>query len=146
MTSYDNVVTRFGRKPEVQVFSPTEYRVTISGWHVHNGASSGRPIGDGRSLDGACRALLAYVDRPASMVFEGEYCDRVCHVKYAKSEPHQEAARASLRSVVEDAARTVDSWPAWKRGLPPCEDERCERELHHKGKHRAARPVEFDEW
>ncbi len=46
----------------------------------------------------------------------------------------------------ERSAAEVEKWPAWKRGLDPCEDERCERELGHEGKHRAARPVTFDEW
>lgn len=145
-TYYQQVVDGFGKRPEVTVHSPTEYSVCVSGWHMHSGASTSRPFAGGRSLEAACKRLLALVDEPQVMLVEGEYCDHVCSARYMKSKSHQKASRAAMRSVIEDAARTVDSWPAWKRGLPPCEDERCEREAGHAGKHRSARPVEFDEW
>ena len=145
MSAWDEVVAKFGQ-PHVDVWGPTRYRVWVQhGWHVHNGASTSDPSGDGRSLESACRALLDYIARPASMLCEGA-CDIRCRAKYSQSEPHQKAARASTHSVIEEAAATVEKWPAWKRGLDPCTDERCERELGHKGKHRAARPVTFDEW
>lgn len=146
VTAYDRVVAKFGRRPEVAVHSPAEYSVSVSGWHMHSGAATSCPFAGGRSLEGACKRLLDLIAEPQVMLVEGEHCDHVCHAKYMKSEPHQRASRAAFRSVIEDAARTVDSWPAWKRGLPPCEDERCEREAGHKGKHRAARPVTYDEW
>lgn len=145
MTSYDQVVKRFGKRPQVDVFSPTEYRVWITGWHVHNGAATSDPVGQGRSLEKACEALLRYVDAPASMLVKGD-CDVRCYAKYSQSESHQKAARDGIRAILEENAATVESWPAWKRGLPPCADEECEREDGHKGKHRRAKPVEYDEW
>lgn len=148
VTAYDQVVARFarfGKKPIIAVYSPTEYRVEIVGWHVHNGAATSALFADGRSLEKACAALLKYIERPASMVVEGD-CDYQCASRYMKSKSHQAAARASLRTVVDEAADAVDHWPAWKRGLPPCEEDECERELGHDGKHRHAKPVEYVEW
>lgn len=144
MTFYAEVESLLGR-PTVNVFSPTEYRVTVPGWHVHNGASTSRPFGDGRSLEKACEALLRYCNRPASWVADGDECDHRCHAQYMHMEDKQAASRASLREVTERAAHTVAHWPAWKRGLPPCEDELCEREDQHEGSHRRA-VVAYEEW
>lgn len=62
-------------------------------------------------------------------------------IKLDTSDPH-------TRAILENAKRNAEivaTWPAWKRGLPPCVDERCEREHNHPGKHRRARES-FDEW
>lgn len=146
MTNYDKILKRFGKRPSVLVFSPTEYRVTVSDWHVHNGAMTCRPCGDGTTLENACANLLAFCDQPASMAVEGDHCDHVCSAKYMKSKTHQKAAHASLRSVIACAAANVESWPAWKRGLPPCVEQECEREADHEGRHRRQKPIEFEEW
>ncbi len=57
-----------------------------------------------------------------------------------------DAETAPLLAVAHRAADEVESWPAWKRGLPSCTELHCERELDHDGKHRRRRPVEFIEW
>ena len=146
MSAWDEVLEIFGEKPKIDVRGPTDYNVSYLNWHVHNGACTSTLHGHGRSLESACRSLLKYCfENPASMVVKGA-CDWQCETKYSKSKKHQDAARKALRLVIEEASKTVDNWPAWKRGLDPCEDENCEREFGHAGKHRQAKPVEFDEW
>jgi hypothetical protein len=129
MTAYDRLAARFGR-PEIQCWSPTEYRVIVHGWHQHSGAATGEPIGDGKTLEAACEVLLAAANRPEVEVVEGE-CDRACAARYRRS-PKAEIARRGLMSVIEQAAAEVDRWPAWKRCLPPCPADGCTRAAGHK--------------
>lgn len=143
---YAEIQRMFGRDPSVQVFSPTQYRVSVPGWHLHKGACYGRPCGDGRSLESACAALLSYLAQPASWLAEGDNCDHVCAAKYGGMADKKKAAKADFWAGLKDGARQFALMPAWKRGLPPCEDERCEREYQHEGKHRRAKPVEYEEW
>lgn len=144
-SAYNRITERFGKTPQVQVFSPTQYRVAIRGWQVHSGASTSEPFADGRSLEKACEALLRFIDDPAAWVHEGS-CDHLCHAKYSRMRDKQVLNRKRFRTVVEEAAATVARWPAWKRGEPPCEDDDCEGVLGHDGKHWRAKPVEYDEW
>src|SRR5258705_11897978 len=78
------IIAKFGQ-PHVDVFSPTEYRVWVqSGWHVHDGASTQDPCGNGRSLESACKKLLEMCSAPSGMLIEGS-CDWRCARKYAQS-------------------------------------------------------------
>lgn len=114
MTALEKIFARFGR-PYVDVFSPTSYRVWVkSGWHVHNGASTGDPVGQGESLEEAAQALLDYVAKPGSLLVKGE-CDQRCCNQYNAS-PASKKAYRELREFIKGAAAEVRSWPAWKRG------------------------------
>lgn len=137
MTAWSRVVARFGT-PHVDVWSPTEYRVWVqTGWHVHSGASTSDPVGQGRSLESACKALLVYTDRPGSLVVVGE-CDYQCRRRYDASAASK-VAYSGLKKVLDEAAARVAAWPAWKQGLPPCAREECDREYDHPGRHRRPR-------
>lgn len=128
---YDKLVQRFGRRPEIQCWSPTEYRVIVAGWHEHNGAVTSRPCGDGKSLEAACESVLRQVDRPHVELVEGE-CDWQCEARYSGSEKAK-LAHGHLMAFIKEAAARVDRWPAWKRGLPPCPSEGCEMAVDHPG-------------
>lgn len=131
MSAYSEVVRRFGR-PHVTVFSATEYRVWVqSGWHVHDGAASGDPSGDGKTLGKASQALLNYIAQPHVMLVHGT-CDQACCNRYNQSRASQLASKR-LWQFIEEAADNVERWPAWKRGLPPCAVDECYLADGHKG-------------
>lgn len=131
-SSYDKLVERFvGSRPAVQCWSPTQYRVAYHGWHVHDGACSGAPFADGKTLESACAALLRQVNAEHVMLVEGD-CDQPCANRYTSS-PKARLAHGRLMAFIEDSAARVDRWPAWKRGLPPCPSEGCNMADGHPG-------------
>ncbi len=130
---YDEVTRRFGR-PHVDVFSATEYRVWVrSGWHVHDGAATGDPVGHGKTLEAASKALIAYCDRPQAEVVHGE-CDQACCNRYSAS-PKSKLATVAFWNFLKEVSEQVERMPHWKRGLPPCVEERCDLAAGHKGDH-----------
>lgn len=134
MSAYGDLMLLLGDL-SYSVRAPTEYRAYAPyGWHLHDGAASGTPFADGKSLEKACENLLALIQKPGTMLVEG-ICDQTCFNRYNTSSARKVADRAFVRHV-KKTAREVRSWPAWKRGLPPCEEEECEREYDHEGKHR----------
>lgn len=83
-SAYKQITERFVRRPQVDVLDEDYYRVFVPGWHVHNGASHGEPSGHGKTLDSACKKLLYEIDRPSSMLAEGQ-CDWQCRRRYDAS-------------------------------------------------------------
>lgn len=131
MTAYDRLVERLGSRPEIQCWSPTQYRVTVPGWHYHSGAVSGRPCGDGKTLEAACESFLRQMGLPHVELVEGG-CTLQCENRYSDSDKAKTAHRL-LCEHIERAAEQVSRWPAWKRGLPPCPTDNCEMAVGHPG-------------
>lgn len=132
MSIYDRLVTRFGgQRPQITCWSPTEHRVSYLDWHLHDGASAGAPVADGKTLEAACARLLKNVDRPHVELVAG-CCDQQCASRYGIS-PKFKLAMRVLQTVVAEAAAEVERWPAWKRGLPPCPIGECVLAAGHDG-------------
>jgi len=118
-SAYERLVACFGgQPPQVQCWSPTEYRVTYHRWHLHDGASTSAPFADGKSLEAACESLLRQIDQAHVELVEGD-CDWQCEARYSGS-PKAKLAHGLLLKILEESAATVARRPAWKRGLPPC--------------------------
>jgi hypothetical protein len=129
--AYDRLVERFkGQRPQIDCWSPTQYRVAYHGWHRHNGAAYGAPFADGKTLGAACEALLNQVDAPEAELVQGS-CDQLCANRYNASSKAKLAHRR-LMDFIQKTAAEVDRWPAWKRGLPPCPNDGCDRAVGHK--------------
>lgn len=132
MSAYNRLVCRFGgQRPQIQCWSPTEYRVQVTGWHVHSGAATSAPFGDGKTLEAACGSLLRQVDAPHVDLVTGD-CDWQCEARYSGS-PKARIAHGLLVRVLEESAATVNRWPAWRRGLPPCPSDGCNMATGHPG-------------
>lgn len=131
MTAYDRLVARFSERPQINCWSPTEYRVVMRGWHMHDGACAAAPMADGKTLEAACEELLRQVERPEVELVAGA-CDQQCENRYDDS-PKSRLAHRRLWDFIERTAAEVDRWPAWKRRLPPCPSNGCNMATGHPG-------------
>lgn len=132
LSAYARLCVRFGGEtPAIQCWSPTQYRVSYHGWHLHDGAAHGAPSADGKTLEKACEALLERVDREHVDLVRGG-CDRQCERRYDAS-PKARLAGKLLMAFVEECSARVQRWPAWKRGKPPCATDDCEMAVGHPG-------------